>query len=161
MSQTFCERLKHNIQTHLIIQTVLNLVNIAILFVKIVKHITGNETWKNELFEHLVITLSFEAEFFDMQSNTLHFFTIFLIFYLLLQYLFFNLSFIQCVKSVQIRSFSSPYFPAYGLTTRTLRIQSECGKIRTRKNSVFWHFSRSDTFYNLAHGTEYPTSIFI
>ena len=152
MSQTFCERLKHNIQTHLIIQTVLNLVNIAILFVKIVKHITGNETWKNELFEHLVITLSFEAEFFDMQSNTLHFFTIFL---------FFNLSFIQCVKSVQIRSFSSPYFPAYGLTTRTLRIQSECGKIRTRKNPVFWHFSRSDTFYNLAHGTEYPTSIFI
>ena len=26
----------------------------------------------------------------------------------------------------------------------SLRIQSECGKIRTRKNSVFEHFSRSD-----------------
>ena len=59
----------------------------------------------------------------------MHFFAIFL---------FFNLSFIHCVKSVQIRSFSSPYFLAYGLTTRTLCIQSECGKIRTRKNSVFW-----------------------
>ena len=29
----------------------------------------------------------------------------------------------------------------YGVS---LRIQSECGKIRTRKNSVFGHFSRSD-----------------
>ena len=38
-----------------------------------------------------------------------------------------------CVKSVQIRSFS----------------WSECGKIRTRKNSVFGHFSHSDFFpYN-------------
>ena len=26
----------------------------------------------------------------------------------------------------------------------SLRMQSECGKIRTRKNSVFWHFSHSD-----------------
>ena len=36
--------------------------------------------------------------------------------------------------------FSGPYFLAYGVS---LRIQSECGKIRTRKNSVFGHFSRS------------------
>ena len=28
----------------------------------------------------------------------------------------------------------------------SLRIQSECGKIRTRKYSVFGHFSRSATF---------------
>ena len=28
----------------------------------------------------------------------------------------------------------------------SLRIQSECGKIRTRKNSVFGHFSRSDMY---------------
>ena len=27
-----------------------------------------------------------------------------------------------------------------------VRIQSECGKIRTRNNSVFGHFSRSDMF---------------
>ena len=44
--------------------------------------------------------------------------------------------------------FSGPYFPAFGLNTErysvSLHIQSECGKIRTRKNSVFGHFSRSD-----------------
>ena len=33
-----------------------------------------------------------------------------------------------CMKSVRIRSFSAPYFPAFGL-----KIQPECGKIRTRK----------------------------
>ena len=42
--------------------------------------------------------------------------------------------------------FSDPYFPTFGLNTTRygvyLRIQSECGKIRTRKNSVFGHFSR-------------------
>ena len=38
--------------------------------------------------------------------------------------------------------FSSPYFAAFGLNTDgvSLCIQSECGKIRTRKNSVFGHF---------------------
>ena len=40
------------------------------------------------------------------------------------------------VKSVRIRSYSGPYFPAFGLNTEryrlSLRIQSECGKIRTR-----------------------------
>ena len=43
--------------------------------------------------------------------------------------------------------FSGPYFPAFGLITEryevSLRIQSECRKIQTRKNSVFGHFSRS------------------
>ena len=43
--------------------------------------------------------------------------------------------------------FFGPYFPAFGLITQryfvSLRIQSECEEIRTRKNSVFWHFSRS------------------
>ena len=38
-------------------------------------------------------------------------------------------------------------FPAFGLNTEryfvSVRIQSECGKIRSRKNSVFGHFSRS------------------
>ena len=41
--------------------------------------------------------------------------------------------------------FSGPYFPAFGLNMNryevSLRIQYECGKIRTRKNSVFGHFS--------------------
>ena len=42
--------------------------------------------------------------------------------------------------------FSGPYFPAFGLNAEkygvSLRIQSECGKIQARKNSVFEHFSR-------------------
>ena len=42
---------------------------------------------------------------------------------------------------------SGQYFPVSGLNTEiygvNLRIQSKYGKIRTRKNSVFEHFSRS------------------
>ena len=43
--------------------------------------------------------------------------------------------------------FSGLYFPAFGHNTEryvSFRIQSKCRKIRTRKNSVFAHFSRSD-----------------
>ena len=44
---------------------------------------------------------------------------------------------------------SGPYFPAFGLNTEgyfvSLHIQSKCGKIRTRNNSVFGHFSRSES----------------
>ena len=44
--------------------------------------------------------------------------------------------------------FSGPYFPVFGLNTKrysvSLRIQSECGKIRTRKNSVFRHFTQCE-----------------
>ena len=51
----------------------------------------------------------------------------------------------HCVKSVHIRSFSGPYFPTFGLNTEryyaSLRIQSECGKIRTRI------IPNMDTFY--------------
>ena len=41
--------------------------------------------------------------------------------------------------------FSGPDFPAFGLNTLrySLHIQSKCGKIWTRKNSVLGHFSRS------------------
>ena len=46
--------------------------------------------------------------------------------------------------------FSSPYFPEFGLNTErhgvSLRIQSECGKIRTRKNSVFEQFMHQFNF---------------
>ena len=42
----------------------------------------------------------------------------------------------HCVKSVRIRSYSCPHFPAFGLSTEryavSLHIQSECGKMRTR-----------------------------
>ena len=46
------------------------------------------------------------------------------------------LAVVHCVKRVGIRSYSGPHFPAFVLKTEScgvsLRIQSECGKIRTR-----------------------------
>ena len=43
----------------------------------------------------------------------------------------------HCIKSVRIRSFSGLHFPTFGLNTGrysiSLRIQSKCGKMRTRK----------------------------
>ena len=51
----------------------------------------------------------------------------------------------HCVKSVHSRSFSGPYFPAFRLNTgrysMSLRIQSKCGKIRTRITT------NTDTFH--------------
>ena len=51
----------------------------------------------------------------------------------------------NCVKSVRVRSFSGPYFPAFGLNTErysvSFRTQSECDKIRTRKTL------NTDTFH--------------
>ena len=51
------------------------------------------------------------------------------------------------VKSVQILFFSGPYFTVFGVNSDiysvNLRIQYECTKIGTTKNSVFGHFSRS------------------
>ena len=59
----------------------------------------------------------------------------------------------HCVKSVQIRSFLWSIYPVFGLDTEifvvNLCIQSEYKKIRTRKNSVLVHFSRSGTFIDL------------
>ena len=50
-------------------------------------------------------------------------------------------------KVAKYRVFSGPYFPEFGLNTDrhgvSPRIQSKCWKIRTRKNTVFGHFSRS------------------
>ena len=49
------------------------------------------------------------------------------------------------MKSVQIRSYSGPYLPSFGLNMErysvSLRIQSECGEIRTRITQS------TDTFY--------------
>ena len=60
-----------------------------------------------------------------------------------------SIQILHCVKSLQIRSFSGPYFPVFRLNTEiygvNFRIQSEYRKIRTRKNSIFGHFSRSVT----------------
>ena len=47
---------------------------------------------------------------------------------------------INCVKNVRIRSFSAPYFATFGRNV-SLLVQSECGKIRTRKTP------NTDTFH--------------
>ena len=53
----------------------------------------------------------------------------------------------HCVKSVHIRSYYGPHFPAFGLNTErysvSLRIESKCGKIRTRITPNI------DTFYTV------------
>ena len=60
----------------------------------------------------------------------------------------------HCLKSVRIRSYSGSYFPAFGLNTerfrRSLRIESECGKMRTRitPNMDTFH---SVTFFIVGH----------
>ena len=46
-------------------------------------------------------------------------------------------------KVFKCEVFSGPYFPIFGL-----KIQSRYRKIRTRKNSVFGHFSGSEPFKN-------------
>ena len=55
----------------------------------------------------------------------------------------------QCLKCFRIRSFSCPYFPAFGLNTDiyrvNLRIQSACGKIRTRKTPNIKFRTKTDT----------------
>ena len=56
----------------------------------------------------------------------------------------------HCVKSVRIRSFSGPYFPAFELNSACLRIQFEYEKIRTRKtqNTGTFHAVFSSTKVN-------------
>ena len=58
-----------------------------------------------------------------------------------------RINFLIISKSVRIRSFSGPYFPAFGLNTEryslSLRIQSECGKIRTTKTPNTVQFQNS------------------
>ena len=45
----------------------------------------------------------------------------------------------HCVKTIRVWSFSGPHFPIFGLNTErypvSLGIQSECGKMQTRKTS--------------------------
>ena len=51
----------------------------------------------------------------------------------------------HCMKSVRIRNYSGPNFPAFGLNTKrysvSLRIQSESGRMQTRITP------NTDTFY--------------
>ena len=68
----------------------------------------------------------------------------------------------HCAKSVQIRSVFWSLFSRNRTEYRETRsIQSKCGKIRTRKNPVFGHFSRSVLYYNLQFRLPILTSLLI
>ena len=62
----------------------------------------------------------------------------------------------NCVKSAQIRSFSGPHFPAFGMNTEiyrvNLRILSECGKRRTEK-------LRTRTLFKQWNTSNFPISV--
>ena len=59
---------------------------------------------------------------------------------------------------------SDPYFPAFGLNTKryfvSLRIQSACGRMQTRNNSVFGHFSPSNILTMKSYVVMVPTAHF-
>ena len=65
----------------------------------------------------------------------------------------------NCIKSIRIWSYSGPYLPAFGLDTVrygvSLRIQSECRKIRGQSNSEYRHFSRSVRHETVERGNTY------
>ena len=67
-------------------------------------------------------------------------------------------SIFHCVKSVQIRSFFLPAFSQIWTEYGDLwsGILSECEKIRTRKNSVFGHFTR-----RVSSSVTIPSSILV
>ena len=54
----------------------------------------------------------------------------------------------QYIKSFQRWSFCWSVFSCIQRYSTSLRIQSECGKIRIRKNSVFRHFPRSGSYFH-------------
>ena len=62
----------------------------------------------------------------------------------LLKYSFgmFLKSFFHCVKSVRIRSFSGPHFPAFGLNTPYLSLLVQKRENTDQKISKYGHFSR-------------------
>ena len=51
-----------------------------------------------------------------------------------------------CVKSARIRSFSGPYFPAFGLNTGISQYSVRMRENTDQKNSEYGHFSRSVQF---------------
>ena len=63
-----------------------------------------------------------------------------------------NKTVVHYVKSIRIRSYSGPHFPAFGLNAErysvSLRIQSECVKIQTRITP------NKDTFYAVVEASE-------
>ena len=60
----------------------------------------------------------------------------------------------HCIKSVRIRSYPGPHFPAFELNTErysvSFRIQSECGKMPTRITP------NMETFYAVMYKIKKP-----
>ena len=71
---------------------------------------------------------------------------------------------LNCAKIVHIRSYSGPYFPAFGLITEILRedseIQSESGKIRTRTTPNTDTFCAVKALFKKSHHAESRWYIF-
>ena len=68
----------------------------------------------------------------------------------------------RCVKSVKIRSFFCSVFSHNWTECGEIwSIQSKSGRIRTRRNSVFGHFSRSVLYYNFQFRLPILTSLLI
>ena len=53
----------------------------------------------------------------------------------------------HCVKSVRIRSYSGPYFPAFGLNAERSPYSVQMQEKTDQNNSEYGHFSRSIWFY--------------
>ena len=60
----------------------------------------------------------------------------------------------HCVKSVLIRSYYGPHFPAFGLNTEIRSMSPYSVQMREnvdQNNSEYGHFLRSDTLYACNH----------
>ena len=62
---------------------------------------------------------------------------------------------IYCVKSVRIRRFSDPYFPAFGPILRISLYSVLMRENTDQKNSEYGHFSCSDSEKNCKQISEY------
>ena len=55
---------------------------------------------------------------------------------------------LHCVKSVQIRCFSGPYFPVFGLNTEIYLFSVQMWENTDQKNSVFGQFLHNVSCFN-------------
>ena len=81
-----------------------------------------------------VILFAFLSFFFFLFIFFLIFALLYFFIYLFIYFIFWGVLICHCVKSFQVRSYFWSVFSC---------IRTEYGKIRTRKNFVFAHFSRS------------------
>ena len=65
-----------------------------------------------------------------------------------------KISLFHCIKNVRFRSFSSPYFPAFGLNTSKSPYSGPMRDNADQKNSKYGHFLRS-VFFRYWNLTDY------